>query len=641
MVQFASLYPFEVQLTPTKLPHIWLATAVLLTAAFFRLVWLQDVPAGLAQDEVFDAGMVPFILEGNHALFFREGYGHEPFYHYWSIPFQLLLGDHWLSARLGSVVLGLLVVALTMAWVKREFGPRPAWLTGLGLAISWWPIIFSRIGIRPMSEPLFLLLGVWFFPRRPVVAGLFWGVSLYTYTGARVVLIIPLLWAIYLWFFPRPGQPTWQAAVTMLLVSWQVYAPLGYTLWRDPTLQERLTHLAGPLDSLRNEGDVRPLLQTITATLGVFSVTGDPRWTYTVPNRPLFEPLTALLFHLGLGLALWRWREFRYLGMLTWFGVALLPSALSDQAPSIIRLIGALPLVYLLLAEGVLWVEKQLTWPKGSQAMFYLLLLGLNVWQTGYWGFVYWPQTAEGREKYQTVWLDVARHIGAHPQVTPAVADAYFEELDADAIRRNLGQNPEERWVQTGSTLAGALVYPAGFPAPFWFYVPHSAYPAPFLAQVGQIPAEPVERSRDFVVYDLSAARPEPATPQNLNYQEVLTFEGYTLAPLTAGQPVELITFWRVQNPPPADVRVFIHFLNPAGEILTQHDGWDAPPGHLRPGDVVLQRHLLWPPAEQLLSGERYQLALGVYALGSGARLVYGSPPADYFILPEVVQFTP
>ncbi|MEZ4590131.1 MAG: hypothetical protein R3D55_03170 [Chloroflexota bacterium] len=54
------------------------ATLTLLLAAFFRLWLLSDVPPGLAQDEVLDAGMPAYILAGNHAFFFRQGFGHEP-----------------------------------------------------------------------------------------------------------------------------------------------------------------------------------------------------------------------------------------------------------------------------------------------------------------------------------------------------------------------------------------------------------------------------------------------------------------------------------------------------------------------------------------------------------------------------------
>lgn len=390
------------------------ATAVLLLAALFRLYALQDVPPGLSQDEVFNAGMPAYILAGNHAFFFRQAYGHEPLYHYWQIPFSLLLGDNYLAARLPAVVLGLFLVALTMRWAKREFGSPTAVVTGLGLAVSWWPIIFSRLGLRPVLEPVLLLLMAWFWPKRPLVAGLFLGLSLYSYTGARVVFLIPILLILHELLVRRKLD---QSGLIMLGVALLVSLPLFLTLQADPTLQQRVDQLAGPLDALW-AGDPLPILKTTAATLGVFAFTGDPRWTYTLPNRPLFDPITAVFFLIGLGIALWRWRQRRYGFVLIWLLVGLIPSAVTPQAPSTVRLVGAMPVVYLLpgLAAGALYRR----WLRGTTAaqtqrrrlaftVLLLLLLALNAGRTVRDGFIRWPQAVETRlQHYQTVFLDMA-----------------------------------------------------------------------------------------------------------------------------------------------------------------------------------------------------------------------------------------
>src|SRR5690606_30096598 len=116
----------------------------------------------------------------------------------------------------------------------------------------------------------------------------------------------------------------------------------------DPSLQQRVDQLSGPVDALL-QGDIQPLVQTTLATLGVFSVSGDPRWTYSLPGRPLFDGLTALLFYGGLLIACGRaWRQPQYAFSLIWLAVTLLPSALTPDAPSTVRLVGAMPVVYLM-----------------------------------------------------------------------------------------------------------------------------------------------------------------------------------------------------------------------------------------------------------------------------------------------------
>ena len=255
-----------------------------------------------------------------------------------------------LSIRLPAVTLGLLLVALTIRWSRREFGTRTAVITGLGLAVSWWPIIFSRIGLRPILEPVLLVLAAWFWPKRPWLSGLVLGLSLYSYTGARVVFAIPVLFAVWTLTQRRRGaemKTAIKSALVVLGVALLVAAPMFLTLWADPSLQQRVDQLAGPLEALQN-GDTGPILQSVMTTLGVFSFTGDPRWTYTVPGRPLFDWGTAILFYGGLVIALWRWKQPRYAYVLIWLGVTLLPSAVTPQSPSTVRLVGALPVVYLL-----------------------------------------------------------------------------------------------------------------------------------------------------------------------------------------------------------------------------------------------------------------------------------------------------
>jgi hypothetical protein len=67
----------DTRVAAVKRNFVWWGTAVLLIAAIFRLFMLHDVPPGLSQDEVLNADIVQFIRGGYHALFFREGYGHE------------------------------------------------------------------------------------------------------------------------------------------------------------------------------------------------------------------------------------------------------------------------------------------------------------------------------------------------------------------------------------------------------------------------------------------------------------------------------------------------------------------------------------------------------------------------------------
>jgi len=629
---------------------LWAATAVLLLAALFRLVALQDVPPGLAQDEVLDADIAMFIRGGYNAFFFRGGYGHEPLYHYLAAPFAPLVGDNVLAVRLPSVFLGLLLAALTMRWAKREFGGLTAVAAGLGLAVSWWPIIFSRLGIRPILEPVLLVVMAWFWPRRPWLAGLFLGLSLYSYTGARVVFLIPVLFAVYWWLWGRRDRSVWPsryqpvaAAGIMLGTAVLISAPMFITLWLNPGLQQRVDQLAGPLEALR-QGNLGPVLQTTLQTLGVFSFTGDPRWTYSLPGRPLFDGVTAVLFYAGLLLALWRSRKPAYAFVLIWLAVGLIPSAVTPQAPSTVRLVGAMPVVYLLpglaVAALLAWAgqaadnPRQARFVRGLVAAFLTAVLLNNILRTTADGFVRWAQAQETRlEHYQSVLLDMSRYVRAHPSSVLVVADGFFEPIDRDSFRRDLGYDPAARWVQTGAQVAGAVVLPVMSEGEDGrFFVPEFAPVNPALLAAAGIAAEPLYRSPgwpSFAVYDLPASPNVDRLAEPISFEGVITLEGYEILAAEPGGFLEMVTLWRVDAPLAADLTTFVHVLDAEDRLLGQDDGLDAAATELQPGDRIVQRHVIALPAEAAPAA----LAVGLYTRHDGQRLSRSDTAGDRVVL--------
>jgi 4-amino-4-deoxy-L-arabinose transferase-like glycosyltransferase len=637
---------------------LWIATGILLLAAALRLVFLQDVPPGLSQDEVLNADIVNFIRNGKHELFFREGFGHEPLYHYWSVPFQILLGDNILSIRLPAVFLGLLLIAITMRWAFREFGRLVALIAGLGLAISWWPIIFSRIGIRPVMEPLLLMFTIWFWPRRPWLAGIMLGLSIYSYTAARFVFLVPLIFGLYLLIFHRGFGLRWhykdrysslRSAIVVFAVALVLYFPLALTLRSDPTLEQRVAQLSGPLDELQN-GDFESLVNSTRATLGVFTFTGDPRWTYSLPGRPLFDPLNGLLFYVGLGLILWNWKKPVYALIMLWILFGLIPSAVTPDAPSTIRLIGALPFVYVVVGLAVellvdSWRSKNVrqSFPsKQRLAVLWLLILiviGINFGRTLDDGFLRWPKELEARQKYQTILLDIARHWKEDPAASMVLSESFFEPIDADSFRRTLGNEPSARWIQNGSNVQGALIFPAGTERGR-LYVPEFAPLPSALLDAAQISSQPIYQSTSnpaFTVYELPNLPSSPDTPYDISLEGKVTFLGYSVLEELPDQ-LSLLTFWRVEESLPDDLAIFMHLSVGESDIIAQHDGLDAAPQTLQPGDQFIQKHDLVFPAA-LSDNRPLILQVGMYEREEGRRLLHSGDPADRIILMDDLRY--
>jgi hypothetical protein len=377
-----------------------------------RLIYLQDIPPGLAQDEVLNADIARSIQSGRLTLFFQEGFGHEPLYHYLTAYFSMLLGDNYLAIRLPSVLLGLLLIAAEMRWSKRDFGWVASVVAGFGLAVSWWPILFSRVGIRPILEPVLLILVAWLWFGHPWLAGLTLGLTMYSYTAAGFMFLLPVLMIMYAFIFLRDRTEriaSLKSSIIILVVALVTYLPLYFTLRNDPSLQDRVAQLSGPLTSL-GQGDPAPILEMTFDTLGVFSISGEPRSIYSPPDRPLFDPLTSVLFYGGLMIAIVRIREAKFAFILSWLLLALVPSMITPRAPSTVRLIGAIPIVYLMLGLSVSWATEKIValspiksgrkYLKQAFIFGLAVLLVLNVFLTVRDGFVRWPMEPKTRGRY-------------------------------------------------------------------------------------------------------------------------------------------------------------------------------------------------------------------------------------------------
>ncbi len=129
----------------------------------------------------------------------------------------------------------------------------------------------------------------------------------------------------------------------------------------------------------------------------------------------------------------------------------------------------------------------------------------------------------------------------------------------------------------------------------------------------------------------------QPDQPLNQTFGEAITLLGFNLVDAT-GQPIqysklktqpsELTLFWQptATRSAPADYTVFVHLLDPAGNLVAQADSPPAngayPTSLWDPGEIVVDAHILpdLPPG-------RYTLQVGLYNPITAERLaVEGTP---------------
>ena len=353
------------------------ALAAILLLAFALRVWqLTSIPPGLTHDEANHGREAIGILDGVLRYFFPLNYGSEPLYSYTVALSMAALGRGLFALRLVNVVFGLAAVAITAAWAAPRLG-RPAALLGAALlAVSFWPLASSREALRAGMLPFFMGLAVWAFwrileaaPGRanggragairavwPYVLafGLALAATLHIYLAARVAWLLFPLFLGYLALAHRAGfRRAWPPALAGLLLGGLLSAPLFLYLRAHPEMQTRLDMLDGPLQAIA-AGQWRPVLANVANALLAFvwPGRGDAFLAYNIPGRPVFDVVSAVLFIVGLGVCLWRWRRPTYAFLLLWFAAGILPSLITGPTANTTRNLAALPAVFLIPAIG-------------------------------------------------------------------------------------------------------------------------------------------------------------------------------------------------------------------------------------------------------------------------------------------------
>jgi hypothetical protein len=675
----------------------WAAvTLILLLAAVLRFWGLGEVPPGLAHDEVANGLIARDILAGRHAIYFTAAYGHEPLYQYVQAASVALFGGHWLGLRWPSVAFGLLGIAGTYALARRLFGVRVALLTIAWLAVSFWPLFYARVGVRAISLPFTAALAAYFLlkaiapPASPstslpvcqpagtrvanwLLAGLFLGLSLYTYMAARVLPFILVTFLVYLFLIYSPTPIPWSRLLAFLFVAVAVSAPLVIWLTTHPGAEVRVAEVQEPLIRLLAR-DPSPVWQNVIANLKFFTFAGDPWPRQNLPGRPVFaDPVSAALFFVGLLIALWRWRDLRYGFLLIWLGGALVPSIVTSVAPSSIRDILGLVVVFvfpaLALVEAGRWVKRktndagcrmQDTGCKVGASRFLppasrfllpascLLLLAPCFFLTVRDYFFVWPRHDVVRFDYQADLTAVARRLDELPAGMPVtVAGLSVHTMDGPSLDLSTQRGVQDvRLCDTRET----LVIPAG--RDVWLFVPQVV---PFdvdlqgrllewgaVVEAGpQFSFASYRLSDDAVLRrDLQRLKAVVAMPDGtpvalpVSFGGRLTFLGYewlrqTFAP---GDSATLLTYWRVETPSTVPLKVFVHLLGESDASVAQHDGLGSPPHGWAAGDLLVQKHVLSFPTD--LSPGLYKLQLGVYNAPAGPRLPVAD--ADRLFLPPV-----
>lgn len=399
---------------------------VCLGALFLRVYQIDKNPPSLNWDEVSHGYNAYSIFKTGKdewgkswPLIFRA-YGDYklPLYIYLSAPLTGLLGINAFSVRLVSVLsgLGLVIVAflLTKKLTKSNaFALLAAFLT----AVSPWSLFVSRAALEANLGAFLFALGFYFLvswleEKKAKLFGwtaFFWGLSLYAYNSARVLVPIMVLLVA--------GLVIRQKAKKQLVLG-----GLILTVFFLPVVGQLVTQTGSArfeLVSLIDQGVVNQIIETRQATVlpkaiarAIFNrpsffafytfknylsnlsfkylfFYGGSHYQFSLPDHELLYLVTAPFLLLGLFQAFRGGVKEKL--VFAWFFLAFIPSAITRDAPHSLRSLLVLPTPMVLTALGLKWLVEKIKAKTVFRGKFLLVTLVLCVGVSfGRWWKDYW-----------------------------------------------------------------------------------------------------------------------------------------------------------------------------------------------------------------------------------------------------------
>lgn len=469
-------------------------------------------------------------------------------------------------------------------------------------------------------------------PRYFALAGLFLGLSLYTYGTAR---FFPVLFALFvpLWFWRNRSALRRHLGDVVLMAgtSTIVAAPLLLFLLRHSYyLIYRSRFVAN-----RGEGTY-PGQPWITWSYNIWRVLGGLVWrgdsnlVQNLPGRPFMDVVQSILalagvVHIVLGGLNWR-RVF----LLLWLLVMLGPSIMTGDAPHFARLVGLVPPLAILIALGGSWLV-QIVYVRTDRlgerlsALALLLLMALLL-SSGLLAVRDYFDKYASHPGLPTLFLRDDWQLGQYAAALPEQEIIYlsptqeqmatiYYALEGDRARLRSYYSPAQTLIPAGSE--GESVY--------YLVRPRAAAAIDLLAE--RFPQGAIDLSYpSFTAFLLpeDIARFEADEEEPPSWGGAITLQEWSA--VQVGDQLVVTLVWRANVEMERSYTAYVHVLGPDEELVAQldrlPDGYPTSDWH--PGEVIIDSFTI-QLASDLAPGE-YRLQSGFYHLPTQERL--GEPEA-------------
>jgi len=418
----------------------WLIIAILILAAFLRFYKLGSFPA-LNADEAsnsYDAYSLIKTGMDQHGnvwpLTFQSFNDYKPgLYVYLDLPFIKLMGLTPLAARIPGALAGVLsVLVIYLLVIELLKNRKLAAISAFLLTISPWAIQFSRGGWEVTVSTLFLMLGVYLFLiflRSRNIWHLIFSIrnlvfSMYMYHAPRLIVPVLGLTAILIYRKEIFVKQNTKKIITAIVFGIIIMLPLVHDLLSPGALSREaglgLFSDSGPINRVNEQrgeysnpsNKIGMLLHNKIVNYSLdfaenygshfagefLFMTGDAVQRNKIPDMGEMYLFDIIFLAVGVVTLAKTFKDHKksYLLIIAWLLVAVVPSALTFEAPSALRAqIMVIPLV-IISSIGCYQIIK---WISGQKVFFrttfYVLLSALVVWNFTRYEHMYWGHMAK------------------------------------------------------------------------------------------------------------------------------------------------------------------------------------------------------------------------------------------------------
>ena len=354
--------------------------AILLIALVLRFDRLDTIPGDMGEDLPHNYENARAILNGEFSIFFPSHPGREGLMFYLQALYGRIFGLSYYGLKATSAIIGILTVALMYVVVRSLFNAEAGLYAALFLAISRWHVTASRMGLRLILMPLFVLMALGLMGRALrcrrrldfALLGLVVGLGLHTYNAWMVmpfavvgsIVAYEILVRRETWTLGRVRSILYNIVI-MVFTATLVFIPLAryahdYPEVYGQRVASRLTGTEAPLP----ENIPMVFLDNLKRSALMFNVEGDHVARYNVPFMPQLGVISGALFLAGVAWALARWRRGLNLVILLLLLATILPPALAiafpGEVPNAGRGSGAIAPAYVLVALPLALLRRRL-----------------------------------------------------------------------------------------------------------------------------------------------------------------------------------------------------------------------------------------------------------------------------------------